>query len=149
MDTHLLASTIQSFELPYVVAQSFASYPYEIIFISLLLGGGIILFPAFYLSVVGVLEWLDIIGIMILAAVVSDTFWYLVGFGSLPKFMESRIGKERYLQKLTKVTEGKELTFLFYSKFIYGTRIATSTMVSLDSRRLASIRSATSSTSSR
>ncbi len=125
MDAAFISSTFESFGLPEFVITFFASHPYEIIFICLLIGAGVVLFPAFYLATVGVLNGWVILLVMILAGLVADSFWYLVGRGLLPRFIESRIEKGKYLKKLTDITEGKELVYLFYSKFIYGTRIAT------------------------
>jgi hypothetical protein len=42
--------------IPENIAQLFVAHPYIIIFLSLLLGGGIVLFPAFYLSLTGKLN---------------------------------------------------------------------------------------------
>jgi membrane protein DedA with SNARE-associated domain len=124
MHTELLASTIQSFGVPDFFIQITSSHPYGIIFLCLLFGGGIVLFPAFYLSVMGILKWWYIIAVMVVAAALADAFWYLVGLGVLPKFVESLTERGKYVSKLSKISEGKELIILFYSKFIYGTRIA-------------------------
>jgi membrane protein DedA with SNARE-associated domain len=124
VDQQLLTQAIQAFGLPALVVTLFTSYPYPIIFVSLLVGGGIILFPAFYLAVLGVFTWWHIIGIMVLATLFADSFWYLVGRGAVPAFMSSRFNRAKYLKKVTNSTKGRELILLFYSKFVYGTRIA-------------------------
>jgi membrane protein DedA with SNARE-associated domain len=103
-----------------------AAYPYITVFIGLLIGGETILLPALYLGVLGVLNVWAILVIMIISTVISDTFWYTVGRGLIPQFVEKSFSEKRrsQLEKLSSVIKGKELAILFYSKFIYGTRIA-------------------------
>lgn len=120
----LLLEAVNAFSLPDAVVSLFVSYPYPIIFVCLLVGLGIILFPSFYLAVMGVFTWWHIIGIMVLATLIADSFWYFVGRGIIPTFISSRLDHGKYAKKLGEVTEGRELILLFYSKFVYGTRIA-------------------------
>jgi membrane protein DedA with SNARE-associated domain len=120
-----IAAALASFGLPNIVTAFFATHPYGIIFISLLFGGGVIIFPAFYLAVTGMLNAIYILGIMTLASIVADSFWYMAGRGIFPHFIERHLEKGKHLKKINEITEGKELIFLFYSKFVFGTRIAT------------------------
>lgn len=124
------AELVLELGIPESIVGLFASYPYAIIFAALLMGGGIILFPAFYLSILGALNPWAVVGAMVGATVVADTFWYAVGRGILPGFFQKRMEQSRskYVRDLSHVMKGKELLILFYSKFIYGTRIATQVM---------------------
>ncbi|HEU4677644.1 MAG TPA: hypothetical protein VFS75_02920 [Candidatus Paceibacterota bacterium] len=121
----LYASAIAA-GIPDGIVAVFAAHPYAIIFLSLLVGGGIILFPAFYLSLSGALSASSIIWVMVGAAIVNDSFWYAVGRGMLPRFIERRFIESRSdkVRRLSRVVRGRELVVLFYSKFVYGTRIA-------------------------
>jgi membrane protein DedA with SNARE-associated domain len=121
-----LSDAVSTLGVPGWFIDIFVSYPYAIIFVSLLIGGGIILFPAFYLSLTGELTLWYIIGTMALAAVVSDGFWYGVGRGTMPKFLERYTKRRRtkYLEKASDFIAGRELVMVFYSKFVFGTRIA-------------------------
>lgn len=112
--------------IPEGVVSIFAEYPYAVIFVSLMIGGGIILFPSFYLAIVNELTLAYIWGIMIIATIISDSFWYATGRGVGPKFFRSIMEKKRsvYLERASEFIEGRELVMLFYSKFVYGTRIA-------------------------
>ncbi|MDP3965623.1 MAG: VTT domain-containing protein [bacterium] len=113
--------------LPESVLQMLSAYPYAFVFVGLLLGGETVLLPALYLAVIGVLNGWLVMGIMIASTVISDGFWYSIGRGLAPHFIERFASEKRalQLQKISHVITGKELIILFYSKFIYGTRIAT------------------------
>lgn len=112
--------------LPESVLQVLSSYPYAFVFVGLLLGGETVLLPALYLAVIGVLNGWYVMGVMIAATVISDGFWFTIGRGIIPAFMQRFVNKKRahQLQTFSNIVAGKELIILFYSKFIYGTRIA-------------------------
>lgn len=101
-------------------------HPYILIFLGLLLGGETVLLPALYLGVIGILNNWQVLLIMIVATVISDSIWYSIGRGIVPNFIKAILNEKRNIQlaKLSDVMADKELVILFYSKFIYGTRIA-------------------------
>lgn len=128
MDTtpQFLNDLILTLGVPNGVVNLFASYPYAITFVGLLIGGETVLLPALYLAVIGVLNGWYVMAIMLLATIISDVFWYSVGRGIVPRIIQANVNQKRIIQlnKLSRVIAGKELIILFYSKFIYGTRIA-------------------------
>lgn len=112
--------------IPESLLDIIASYPYAIVFVGLLLGGETVLLPALYFVVVGELNGWYVMGIMVIATIISDIFWYAIGRGAVPIFIRQKVKEDRLRQvdRFSSVVVGKELFILFYSKFIYGTRIA-------------------------
>ncbi len=122
----LLQTLVSGLHIPESVLSLLASHPYIIVFVGLLLGGETVLLPALYFAVIGVLNGGYVMGIMILATVISDAFWYALGRGVLPTAIRKMVKQERLERAgvFSRIGTGKELIILFYSKFIYGTRIA-------------------------
>ena len=121
-----LNSFLESIVIPEVLVSVISTHPYLIVFVGLLLGGETVLLPAIYFSITGVLNVWYVMSIMFLATIISDGFWYSIGRGFGPKCIQTIVRNKRKAQlaKLSQVISGKELGILFYSKFIYGTRIA-------------------------
>ncbi|MEK7611861.1 MAG: VTT domain-containing protein [Patescibacteria group bacterium] len=104
----------------------FTSYPYAFLFVGLLIGGETILLPALYLGMTGVFNTLYVVLVMIVATIISDIFWYALGRGAVPTtlkhFFKNKLASQA--DRLHEAIQGKELLILFFSKFVYGTRIA-------------------------
>jgi membrane protein DedA with SNARE-associated domain len=111
-------------------ANLFLAHPYLFLFVGLLLGGETILLPAIYLALTGIYSIYAVMGIMILATVISDLFWYFIGRGIMPS-LTKRMIKERVrdeLHRLLHIVHNRPLHILYLSKFVYGTRIAAQVM---------------------
>lgn len=101
-------------------------YHYTFLFFGLLIGGESVLVPAVYLAITGVFTFPALIGVTIMATVISDSLWYAMGRWRLKKGMQK-------LQKIKEKNKGFEtiekhfyerpILYLFISKFVYGTRI--------------------------
>lgn len=98
---------------------------YPLLFVGLLAAGEVVLIPALYLAVTGHLELPVVLGIAISATILSDLGWY--GLGRLfPSAALSRLAKRRggrLLPWIEQVFTERAARALFYSKFVYGTRV--------------------------
>ena len=102
------------------------THPYVFIFIGLFIGGESVLLPALYLGVIEKLNIWYVIGLMLVATALSDTVWYFVGRGLTKGFSYISINPkvQSHIDRLSTVFKERSLHILFFSKFIYGTRIA-------------------------
>jgi len=109
--------------------QSFITeQPYAVLFFALLLGGETVLVPAVYLALLGKLNLWGLAGVASLATMLSDSAWYWVG-RILPA---EKVGRIRWLGRrwpqmfsyAAGLFKRHGLKAIFFSKFIYGTRIA-------------------------
>lgn len=109
------------------------NYPYLFLSVGLLLGGETVLLPALYLGITGSLNLLYVFLIMTIATVLSDTFWYLLGRGAVPHILKIRFREKihAYGSAFHGAVKGRELFLLFFSKFVYGTRIAAQVLCGL------------------
>jgi membrane protein DedA with SNARE-associated domain len=101
-----------------------SAHPYIALFAGMLIAGEVVLLPAIFLATTGRLDMAVVVGIAMIATLISDAFWYGLG----RRFPVKVIG--RLSERLSgKVLNGVEQTFnagggriLFMSKFVYGTR---------------------------
>lgn len=100
-------------------------HPYLIVFAGMLFGGEGVFLPAIYLALLGKLNFFYLIPAAISASVVSDAAWYALGrFSSSHKFTHAIFEKRRgALENIASFFHNHGLHVLFYSKFVYGTRI--------------------------
>ncbi|QKK02037.1 MAG: DedA family protein [Pseudomonadota bacterium] len=100
-------------------------YPYLVLFVGLLLVGEVVLLPALFLASTGRLDWLWVILVAIVATVLSDLAWYLLGRW-YPARMLDRL-RERQppdrVERLEVLFRRQGPRLLYLSKFVYGTRI--------------------------
>jgi len=106
--------------------------PYWVLFFALLLGGETILVPAVYLGLLGKLNLWELAGVATLATMLSDSGWYFAG-RILPVHRVERItwlGKRwpKMFSYVSGMFKRHGLKAIFFSKFIYGTRIAAQVM---------------------
>jgi membrane protein DedA with SNARE-associated domain len=102
--------------------------PYAVLFFALLFGGETILVPAIYLALLGKLNLWGLAAVASVATMLSDSGWYLAG-RILPA---EKVGRIRWLGKrwpqmfsyASGLFKRHGLKAIFFSKFIYGTRIA-------------------------
>lgn len=101
-------------------------HPYIALFLALLVGGEVALVPAIFFALGGILNLGTVIAIAVAATAVSDSAWYFLG-RSVPKdrlLSLSLLRRQRsLLEKAMAVFAGRNIQFLFMSKFVYGTRI--------------------------
>jgi membrane-associated protein len=107
---------------------------YPSLFIGLILLAGIILLPAIYFSLLGGMSIWGLLITTVLAGLVADSFWYLIG----KKAEENKLPSLSFLKE--KVEQSKKFTKLFtkygvrtvfIAKFIYGTRLASHVLAGL------------------
>ncbi len=100
---------------------------YPFIFIGNIFLGGLVLVPAIYLTQVGVVKLWILFFITIASGMTSDSFWYLVGHKGKEKrlyalpFIQSRIQEA---EKFSAFFKKHGVILVYFTKFIYGTRIA-------------------------
>lgn len=103
-----------------------AAYPYLMLFVGLLLAGEVVLLPALYLATTGRLDPWMVIVVAVVATMLSDLVWFLLGRWS-PSSAVERL-RQRYsgriVDRLLNLFSRNGLRLLFLSKFVYGTRIA-------------------------
>lgn len=105
---------------------SLYAHPYLYVFVGLLFVGELVLLPAIYLSIAGRLDLAYVIGIAIIATVLSDLVWYFAG----RKFPASALrrlpgrGTSRLVLGLDRLFARRGAQVVFLSKFVYGTRTA-------------------------
>lgn len=103
-----------------------AAYPYLMLFVGLLLAGEVVLLPALYLATTGRLDALLVIVVAVIATMLSDLVWFLLGRWS-PASAVDRIRQRhssRNVNRLQALFFRNGPRLLFLSKFVYGTRIA-------------------------
>ncbi len=102
-------------------------YRYPILFIGMLFGGETFFVPAIFLSFTNVLSLPAVIGIALLATVISDSVWYYIGMKIPVDTMQT---KKWYQKNREAFEKGGKLfdhhgpVVIVASKFVYGTRIA-------------------------
>lgn len=103
-------------------------YRYCFFFVGMFLGGEIVLLPAIFLSLQGVLNPAVIIIIGLIADLLSDTAWYSAGrflpFSKVGHFKVVRRG-QKIFSLLVSLFDRCPFQVVFWSKFVYGTRILT------------------------
>lgn len=103
-------------------------YGYLIIFLGTIVAGDMVILAAAFLASLGFLNIFLVIPIGLAGIVISDFFWYYLGYKSgrpisfsrglfFPSWLEKRLAK--FEKKFT----GDTFRYIFLSKFIYGTRI--------------------------
>lgn len=107
---------------------------YLILFGTLLIGGETFMIPAIYTSLIGHLSIVAVVIIALLATLISDSIWYLIG----TKIPLKKLHALPYIQKQTNTIDNAKQFFdrygirwLFFSKFVYGTRTATQILMGL------------------
>jgi membrane protein DedA with SNARE-associated domain len=102
-------------------------YAYPALFFGHIFFGGLVLIPALYLSVTKALSLPVLFLIIILSSMFNDSFWYFIG-GSIKKekiysfrFIKKRMAEAR---KFSAFYDRHGVWTVFFTKFIYGTRIA-------------------------
>lgn len=98
------------------------------VYVGTIVAGGAVLLPALYAAALGYLPWAPTLLVALLANVTSDTLWYLTGrfarsrpaFAAVTRFIERR-SQARYAHRLF---SHNRLRAIFFSKFMFGTRIA-------------------------
>lgn len=127
MDADMLEASLHS------IGSAFLAHPYAIVFVGLLFAGETILLPAIYVALPGRIELSYVVALALLATLIADTFWYYVGFYShrsfFARFVEGRL--ESRMAKLSRAYERRAGTFLFLSKYVYGTRTVAQVLAGL------------------
>lgn len=102
-------------------------YLYPGLLVGLVFLGGLILLPAIYMSLLGMLDLSHLFTLVLAAGAVSDSFWYLVG----NKAKKERLYRLSFVKK--RISEAGRFSafftrhgvlLVFLTKFVYGTRIA-------------------------
>ncbi len=103
------------------------AHSYLFLFLGMLVGGESVLIPAVYLAISGKLAYAPLFFFAALATIVSDSVWYVVG----RRLSFERLKRSRFTAKHAVAVTRVEtlmakhgLKLLFFSKFVYGTRIA-------------------------
>ena len=101
-----------------------ALHPYVFIFVGLFFFGETVFLPSLYLAFKGTLDVSTVIVLMILASLLSDLVWYIIG-RALPRASAIRFMGDRavrVMEHISKFFEVHYLKALYLSKFVYGTR---------------------------
>jgi membrane protein DedA with SNARE-associated domain len=103
-----------------------AAYPYLMLFVGLLLAGEVVLLPALYLATTGRLDAVAVILVAVVATMLSDLAWFMIGrwspSGAVEKMRQRH--SSRVVNRLQGLFSRNGPRLLFLSKFVYGTRIA-------------------------
>lgn len=103
-----------------------AAYPYLMLFVGLLLAGEVVLLPALYLATTGRLDPVAVILVAVVATMLSDLAWFMIGrwspSGAVEKMRQRH--SSRVINRLQGLFSRNGPRLLFLSKFVYGTRIA-------------------------
>lgn len=109
----------------HVVLGGVVGHPYLTFFIGMLGLGDVVFVPAIYLSAHGTLVTWNILGLALLAGMLSDGFWYFLGY-TLPaeKILSWGFVKKReYIRhKISDLVGTHAELMIVVSKFTYGTR---------------------------
>jgi membrane protein DedA with SNARE-associated domain len=101
-------------------------YKYPFVFIGMFFFGEAVFIPAIYLSFEGQISLSGVLVISVLANIISDFVWYFlaatVPFEKIKKWKSVK-GKEKALDGISRLLGIYGYKILFFSKFIYGTRI--------------------------
>ncbi len=103
-------------------------HQYIFLFAGIVIGGETVLIPAVYLAVIGVFNFIPLIIITIIATAVSDSAWYMLGrILAIEKIKTLKMFQRRkeLFNKATVLFDRHGLRLLFFSKFVYGSRIIT------------------------
>lgn len=101
-----------------------SSHPYIALFLGMLVAGEVVLIPAIFLATTGRIDLPAVVGISMLATLISDAIWYGLG-RALPQPVIRRLSRRfsdqafRGIGQTFKAGGGR---ILFMSKFVYGTR---------------------------
>lgn len=108
-----------------MTAEFLSEYKYALIFVGLLAAGEAVLIPAIYFAFAGRLELPLVVTLAFAATIVSDALWYFLGrwFGRGGQFLQRFVWTER-VKSFSAYFSRNSFVALFFSKFIYGTRIA-------------------------
>jgi len=102
----------------------FNPYYWSIAFGTLTLGD-IVVIPAIYLAISGVLDFVTIILIVFFVNTISDAIWYYIGWFIPKKKLENSFlfrNRKENLRNPSPAFKKNGMKILFYSKFIYGIR---------------------------
>lgn len=102
------------------------AHPYLFLFVGLLFAGELVLLPAIYLAVTGRLEFVYVVSVAIAATLASDFAWYSAG-RRLPAATLQRLpgrGATALVRGLDRLFTHNGAQVVFFSKFVYGTRVA-------------------------
>ncbi len=98
---------------------------YLIVFSGLMIGGELALVPAIYFAVEGTLQLSVVLALVVIATLLSDTLWYVVGrwIDREWLFQLSFFARRRdTMDWLSLVLRDRVFSIVFMSKFIHGTR---------------------------
>lgn len=101
-------------------------YKYVILFLGMFWGGETAILAGVYFAEIGVMNFHAVIVAALTASIAADIVWYWVGtvlsYDTLKKLPFIR-GRRHHIDKLERFLEQHALRALFYSKFVYGTRM--------------------------
>lgn len=101
-------------------------YRYLFLFFGMVIFGETVFFPAAYLVYSGTLEFWPVLIVSLFATLVADNVWYFIGrIVPREKLLKLRVVEKRgeMLEKSSAWFDKYGLRILFYSKFLYGTRV--------------------------
>jgi membrane protein DedA with SNARE-associated domain len=103
-----------------------AQHKYSLLFLGLFFGGDTALLIGIYFSIIGVMALWYVVALTFVASLLADAIWYWVGmslsYKQLKRLPYFRV-HTHYITALEKFLDKHALKTLFYSKFIYGTRM--------------------------
>ncbi len=116
----------------------FGTYPYIFLFIGIIFAGEAVLLPAIYFALDGKLHMPYVILTFLLATATADFTWYYVGRHMGDRFARRMVkGKiQERLERLSGPFAKHGSMVLFFSKFVYGTRIAVQILAGLQKMSL-------------
>jgi membrane protein DedA with SNARE-associated domain len=109
-------------------------YLYPFLFVGITFLGGLVLMPAMYLTHVGAVSLLYLFLITIFAGAVSDSVWYFIGSSAKKEKLYSFRFIKNKIQEAGKFSEffsKHGVRLVFFTKFVYGTRIASHVLAGL------------------
>lgn len=100
---------------------------YPALFAGLTLLGGFVLLPAMYLTLTGHVDLFMLFVLTLCAAAISDSVWYIIGLVSKKEklyrlsFIKKRMEEAK---KFSSFYSKHGVRLVFFTKFVYGTRLA-------------------------
>lgn len=113
-----------------IIIQVLGQYGNLIVFLGVMIGGEAILLPAVFLASIGVMDLFWVLFFGLAGIMLSDSVWYWVGtkLHGRSDYVDKIINRQRYQKQIDllrrKFTKHSN-RILIFSKFVYGTRIAT------------------------
>lgn len=108
----------------YPALEILSAYPYLALFAGMLIAGEIILLPAIFLATTGRIDLLAVVSVALLATLISDALWYVLGRRfplSVARRLSGRVS-DQVLNNIENTFKAGGGRILFMSKFVYGTR---------------------------